>query len=1278
MENRVTAPRLMIDKVVLENFKSYAGIKEIGPFHKNFTAVVGPNGSGKSNLLECLLFAFGKRARQMRLKKLSELIHVSNRFPDLNFAKVSVYFHDIIDTEDGYQVVQNSNFVLTRIVQKDGSSSYKLNGMLSSHEQVTTALKARGIDLEHNRFLILQGEVEQIAMMKPRASPGEDAKTGLLEYLEEIIGTNSYVPLIQEAVTKLENIGDEVLAKNQRVEEASKAVSQLEGPKNEALAFIELEKERHEIINTKNQVSRFIHVEQEKVIVEQIEQIDIDLKEVENQFEIKKQENIIAIKEFEKSRDEVMKLKTARNELKFKLQEAIDKDNELNEDIKALRNKKIDTEGKVAALNKKKEGIKDSLIEMTEKIPQIETELIGLKAEKIQVEAEFQARNLEIMTATEEMQNQKLIYEKENIPLLKQLDDLKAKAEIKRQQIEFLVSEKAQEEQERAYLEKEILNCENTYDLKVKQLEEIGLRFSTVNHDADTKHKMYEQLIRDLEITRNQLNEEKRQLHEFEDLERKAEGRNRLIQDIMNGKRTGELTGIYGRLGDLGAVDPKYDIAVSSATSRMDFIVVQTVSDADNLLEFVRRRGLGRVNIIPLDKVSMQYERLSRVEFQCPDEKTKRIFDLIKYEDQKIGSAFYFALTDTLVTESMDHARKIAFGPKRYRVVTLNGEVISPSGEMQGFAKPKSGAINLLGQNRASFSPEDLSDLQERIRELAAKFSDLNSKAKQYQTEMASEKKDKLQFDHQLMVLKNEGAGLKERIQKFKTRESELIAKIQSQKNSENEVEELRLIVAKNEQATIKILKLIADKQVQIQQIEQEIDIYGGEEFKELKRRRQNLNEAEDTLESEAGKMQKKLHQVKNDYEKLMKQIQELDVILELTNSDLAKKREEIETLKPLALELAEQSEDIRKDYENKIEIVRQLQQTQDYIKKQFEQILENRDKLKDNRKGATNNLRNAQSEINRWDQRIIKNREEFSGLLAGYQDLLSCDMDLDIEKLEDKNENHEENPRKRTKRDDERKAIRFPVNHEFSVEEIQGLLEKLEFIKHLEVKIQEELTKSRPNLQIIEEYRSRVQEKNAKESEFCLIKNQEMELRKRYSDLSTQRLQEFYAGYTIISQKLREMYRMITRGGDAELEFADSTDPFSEGIVFTVRPPNKSWKKMANLSGGEKTLSSLSLVFALHHYKPNALYVMDEVDAALDFQNVSVIANYIKDRTKNAQFIIVSLRYQMFELADRLVGVYKTKDVSQTISISPCTLIETDKSNPIIRQTLSNIKINS
>ena len=144
------------------------------------------------------------------------------------------------------------------------------------------------------------------------------------------------------------------------------------------------------------------------------------------------------------------------------------------------------------------------------------------------------------------------------------------------------------------------------------------------------------------------------------------------------------------------------------------------------------------------------------------------------------------------------------------------------------------------------------------------------------------------------------------------------------------------------------------------------------------------------------------------------------------------------------------------------------------------------------------------------------------------------------------------------------------------------------------------------------------------------------------YDRLRKERLDTFMAGFTAISQKLKEMYQMITMGGNAELELVDSLDPFSEGVLFSVMPPKKSWKNISNLSGGEKTLSSLALVFALHHFKPTPLYVMDEIDAALDFRNVSIIANYIKQRTKNAQFVIISLRNNMFELADRLVGIYK------------------------------------
>jgi len=142
--------------------------------------------------------------------------------------------------------------------------------------------------------------------------------------------------------------------------------------------------------------------------------------------------------------------------------------------------------------------------------------------------------------------------------------------------------------------------------------------------------------------------------------------------------------------------------------------------------------------------------------------------------------------------------------------------------------------------------------------------------------------------------------------------------------------------------------------------------------------------------------------------------------------------------------------------------------------------------------------------------------------------------------------------------------------------------------------------------------------------------------------------------GFKFISQKVKEMYRLITNGGDAELEIKDTLDPFAEGVLFQVRPCKKAWKHMSKLSGGEKTLSSLSLIFALHLYKPSPLYCMDEIDAALDYKNVAIVGKYIREKAKNCQFIIISLRNNMFDLAQKMVGIYKTYDVTKTLTINP------------------------
>jgi len=232
---------------VLENFKSYAGTKTIGPFHKCFSAVVGPNGSGKSNVIDAMLFVFGKRAKKLRLNKVSELIHSSDacRSNPPGHAKVSVHLHEIIDTGDGdddYEVVPGTGVVVSRVAKRDNSSQYQIDGRNATFGMVSEYLGSRGIDLDNNRFLILQGEVEMISMMPPKGkADGNDE--GLLEYLEDIIGSNKYVERANLAAARVEQLGEVRQERLNRVKAAEKEKDSLLGAKAEAESLVNKDRE---------------------------------------------------------------------------------------------------------------------------------------------------------------------------------------------------------------------------------------------------------------------------------------------------------------------------------------------------------------------------------------------------------------------------------------------------------------------------------------------------------------------------------------------------------------------------------------------------------------------------------------------------------------------------------------------------------------------------------------------------------------------------------------------------------------------------------------------------------------------------------------------------------------------------------------------------------------------------------------------------------------------------------------------------------------------------
>jgi structural maintenance of chromosome 4 len=256
--------RLMIRDITMMNFKSYYGKRKIGPLHKNFTTIVGPNGSGKSNLIECLLFVFGKRAKKMRVAtNIGDLIHNSSEHTDCCLAYVEINFQyivDFTDDEDNYEVISGSEFSVRREIKrshpgdKKATSSYYINNDKKTFTEVEEFLKVdHQIDLDHDRFLILQGEVESISMMPAKA--GNPNETGLLEYLEDIIGSSKYTEQVDQLKIDLEKRREEKLEKQNVVSGIKSSISAMHNEKEEVITFLRHETKYFKLLLLKDYAS---------------------------------------------------------------------------------------------------------------------------------------------------------------------------------------------------------------------------------------------------------------------------------------------------------------------------------------------------------------------------------------------------------------------------------------------------------------------------------------------------------------------------------------------------------------------------------------------------------------------------------------------------------------------------------------------------------------------------------------------------------------------------------------------------------------------------------------------------------------------------------------------------------------------------------------------------------------------------------------------------------------------------------------------------------------
>jgi len=706
--------------------------------------------------------------------------------------------------------------------------------------------------------------------------------------------------------------------------------------------------------------------------------------------------------------------------------------------------------------------------------------------------------------------------------------------------------------------------------------------------------------------------------------------RSQLHRAVNEQRKAGRLQGVHGRLGDLGTIDKQYDLAVTNGCGLLEAIVVDTTSDAQAVIDFIRKSNLGRATCICLQQIK-QNESQMEARGATP-EGVPRLLDLIKPAKPEYKVAFFHGVGHTLVAKDYEQATRIGLqGKQRNRVVTLEGGLVETSGTMTG-----GGNSVRRGGMSASLCPyslKDLEGLREQCQLGEKEVARLKDECRKLEDAYGIAQKEEQEQDLCARKCEAEAASLQKQIQSYDARLNSL--KVPQLSAAETKkLKELEKLISSRSEELNKIRAKHNAVEEQVRALHDQIMDIGGDE---LKAGKANLDETTQRCDEMRMQIKKAVLDAETMDKNSKKALANVKVTAEqykATEKVLKKLEEEHEALEAEAAEVLERYSAAQKSYADMDAILCKLKEKRDEVMEAASACKREEVDLVNEMEEKTRTLQQIHARIASWAAKLKDSRREYQELPL---DLLA---EIRSEQSGETSAAKEDSLPQRA------------IKANLSEEDLAQVNRPDAHARMLQ--LEANVKNMKPNLESIKEFRRADSEHRVKLGEYDEVNNNREDARRALEELRRARHEEFMSGFSIISMKLKEMYQMITLGGDAELELVDTLDPFSEGIAFSVRPPKKSWKQITNLSGGEKTLASLSLVFALHHFRPTPLYFMDEIDAALDFRNVSIIANYIKERTQNAQFIVISLRNHMFELADLLVGIYKTNDQSKSVAINP------------------------
>ena len=1177
---------MRLKSLTIQGFKSFPD-KTVINFDDGITAIVGPNGSGKSNITDAIRWVLGEMStKTLRGNKMEDVIFDgAHGRTAMGFAQVSL----TLDNSDGSLPIDFSEVTVTRKYYRSGESEYLINNSPVRLKDINELFMDTGIGRD-GYSIIGQGKIAEIISGK------SDERR---QIFEEAAGISKFRYKKNESVRKLEQTQENLLRLLDILAELEERVGPLSEQAEKAKRYIELRDEkksleitlwlseideirdsRSKLENDCNTAHRDLDENEEK---NNAIEADIDKKYAENQriaVKIEELRNSLSLisEKIQNKNNEISLIKNDiehNNELISRLSHDIEENRFKADEIDASVSEK---ESEIKAIAAEIETLNTELNELLKKSESISEESKG-------TEDKLQLLNSDILEKSAKLTDAKISqgYCENSIELLnEELNRLNEQLSDSDKDIEAVKTEKEEFADKLEEISDQMESCNNI-------ISGYRLRMESAKSKIDKQTLIRDELQRTVE-------QKKLRINTLNDMQKHFSGFYDSVKAVMNASEHRILKGIHGPVSSVIRTEEKYSVAIETALgSQIQNIIVDNDNDAKAAINYLKNNRAGRATFLPVSTI--KGNTVSKSEFKGSG--------IIGVASTMVScSPAYRQIVDSMlgricIVDNIDNAVTVAKASgHKYRIVTLDGQVVNAGGSLTGGSASRGSGI-LNRQN-------EIEKLESELKNSASEFEKIDGALKEL-----SEK-----YNADVAYIDGVNAQIKDMEDQqtaAKLRMDDILNRLNNAKENKNKlltlIDENKKSVETKKQEKDKAISDIALLENEIQSLTQKADELSSDREEAAKERERTSLRLND-IKMDIMAKEKDSESVRLAIEQMLMFKKERDVVVKQYQDEIASLQNAISDF-----------ENSIKTAENEIEL---FNTESENVNKEIASLIESRDGFEK----VINALRAEAKELQQQRENLIREAER----LDSKRDAVEGKYNTIVMRLFDEYE--------LTLTDAQPLRIQIENIQKASqrVNELKGRIKRLGDV----------------NIGAIEEYKS-VKER------YDFLSGQIEDLQKAKTDIEkvivdlTQRMRTIFAErFKVINARFKETFIELFDGGNAELILTDPTDVLESGIEIKVSPPGKVIKNMASLSGGEQAFVAIALYFAILKVRPAPFCVMDEIEAALDEVNTVKFAEYMSRITGKTQFVVVTHRRGTMEGADMLYGVTMQENgVSKMLAIN-------------------------